>query len=234
MPNNYFKFKQFTIYHDLCAMKVGTDGVLLGAWTDCVDKKTILDIGTGSGLIALMLAQRSKADIDAIDIDENAYLQSKINFENSPFRERLTPFHSSLQNFITTKKYDLIVSNPPYFSDSLKSPDENRSIARHNDSLSFEILFAVAVPMLFEKGSISLIIPYNSFNRINEIALSNKLNLCRKTMIFPTPDSDPKRILVDYSYATEFTVLREDKLIIEISRHNYSKEYKDLTGEFYL
>ena len=140
MSNPYFRFKQFTVYHDLCAMKVGVDGVILGAWADCRNIKYSLDVGTGSGLIALMLAQRSEAYIHAIDIGENAYKQAEINFNNSPFHDRLSLEQIAFQDFSSSIKYDLIVSNPSYFVHSLKSPDKNRSLARHNEYLPLKVL----------------------------------------------------------------------------------------------
>jgi tRNA1Val (adenine37-N6)-methyltransferase len=121
-------------------MKVGVDGVLLGAWADCRNIQFALDVGTGSGLIALMLAQRSDASIHAIDIDENAYQQAEINFNNSPFYNRLSIEQISFQDFSSSVRYDLIVSNPPYFTHSMKSPDKNRNLARHNDHLPLEVL----------------------------------------------------------------------------------------------
>ena len=137
MPNPYFRFKKFTVYHDRCAMKVGTDGVLLGAWVN-VSGDNILDIGTGTGLISLMMAQRNeKAVIDAIDIDSDAVSQAKDNIGNSPFSNRINSWNASLQEFSSKveKRYDVIVSNPPFFVQSLKSPNKERSVARHTDSL---------------------------------------------------------------------------------------------------
>jgi tRNA1Val (adenine37-N6)-methyltransferase len=145
MSNPFFHFKQFTIYHNLCAMKVGVDGVLLGAWADCRNAGYILDAGTGSGLIALMLAQRSNAIIHAIDIDENSCNQAEINFTNSPFHDRLSVEHISFQNYFPPVRYDLIVSNPPYFANSLKSPDKNRNLARHDEFLPIEVLIKKAL-----------------------------------------------------------------------------------------
>ena len=129
MPNDYFKFKQFTIHQDKCAMKVGTDGVLLGAWAECANAKGILDIGTGTGLIALMIAQRSNAKIDAVEIDETASKQAKENIKKSLWNDRIEILNISFQDFSksTNEKYDLIVSNPPYFQNSLYAPDEKRT-----------------------------------------------------------------------------------------------------------
>jgi tRNA1Val (adenine37-N6)-methyltransferase len=232
MSNSFFRFKQFTVHHDLCAMKVGTDGVLLGAWTDCRNTKTILDVGCGSGLIALMLAQRSEAEIDAVDIDKNACEQSEINFRNSPFSERLNVYHSDFNLYSATRKYDLIVSNPPYFVRSLKSPDSGRCSARHTEKLRFEDLFEKSIQLLTDNGKLSLILPADAFDLIQAIASRNHLFLSRKTTVKPLAASPPKRILLEYS--KEKKPLIENELSIENSHRTYSDEYIELTGEFYL
>ena len=146
MSNSYFQFKQFTVWHDKCAMKVGADGVTLGAWADVSDVKSVLDIGCGSGLIALMIAQRSEAGITAIDIDGQSIEQTKENTGNSPWSERIKTVHASLQQFAANSDvlFDLIVCNPPYFNNSLKSPSESRTMARHTDTLSYTDLITNA------------------------------------------------------------------------------------------
>jgi len=232
MSNPYFRFKQFTVYHDLCAMKVGTDGVLLGAWSDCKQAKTILDIGTGSGLIALMLAQRSEARIYAIDIDENACKQAKINFDNSRFSARLTVGKAAFQHWDTPLKFDLLVSNPPYFSDSLKSPDSGRNFARHNDSLFFADLIEKSFSLMNPGGKLDVIIPFDGFEVFQSLALENQLFLCRKTLVSSLPHKPPKRVLLEYS--NEETNYREDLLLIEKSPKVFSEEYIALTEDFYL
>lgn len=228
----YFKFKQFSVYHDLCAMKVGTDGVLLGAWTNCNHVKSILDIGTGSGLIALMLAQRTNARIDAVDIDENAFKQAEINFNRSPFASQLKAYHAAVQEFHPKDNYDLIVSNPPFFSASLKSPDEQRNKARHTNLLNLEELFFHSKHLLASEGRLSLILPFDQEQLANELADKHSFFSKRKTLLFPTPESKPKRILLEYSLKAEKLV--EDQIIIEISRHQYSQEYIQLTQDYYL
>jgi len=232
MSNPFFRFKQFTVYHDLCAMKVGTDGVLLGAWSDCKKAKTILDVGTGSGLIALMLAQRSNAQIHAIDIDENACKQAKINFDNSPFFDRLIVENAAFQHWKTSLLFDLIVSNPPYFSDSLKSPNSGRNFARHNDSLFFADLIKKSSSLLNPDGRIAVIIPFAGFELFQSLAMENHLFLCRKTLVASLPQKPPKRILLEYS--NKESGYREDLLLIEKSQSFYSEEYIGLTEDFYL
>ena len=232
MSNSFFRFKQFTVHHDLCAMKVGTDGVLLGAWADCDGVKSILDVGTGSGLIALMLAQRSDAIIHAIDKEESACKQARINFENSHFLSRLSVGHCSYQDFATPDKYDLIVSNPPFFTQSLKSPDKERSSARHNDELSFDKLVDKSVSLLAENGKLSLILPYDAFDTIHSLAIKKGLFLCRKTEVSPMEHLPPKRVLLEYSKKQDQII--SNAFFIEKSRHHYSDEYIALTKDFYL
>ena len=231
MSNPYFRFKQFTVYHDLCAMKVGTDGVLLGAWADCEKAKTILDIGTGSGLIALMLAQRSKAQVHAIDIDENACKQAKINFENSKFSDRLNVEKATFQHWNTPLRFDLLASNPPYFSGSLKSPDNKRNFARHNDSLFFADLIEKSCSLMNPEGKLAVILPFDEFEGFHSLALKNRLFLCHKTLVSSLPHKPPKRVLLEYS--NKETDCLENILLIEESPKIFSEEYIALTEDFY-
>lgn len=232
MSNTYFSFKQFTVNHNLCAMKVGTDGVLLGAWATCTDSTKILDVGTGSGLISLMLAQRSKAIIDSIDIDKDAYIQAKINFEQSIFRERLNSYHIDFLNYHPEDKYNLIVSNPPYFSNSLHSPEESRTVARHNKELDLVSFIKKAKSLLSPQGIISIILPYDTFDTIQSICKENNLFLSRKTTVKPTEDKPAKRVLLEYSDI--YQEVKEEEFYIEKSRHHYSNEFITLTKDFYL
>lgn len=227
-----FSFKQFCIAHDKCAMKVGTDGVLLGAWTNCKNAANILDVGTGSGLIALMLAQRSQAQIQGIDIDKDASRQAASNFDISPFANRLQSIQGSFIDFQTDKKYDLIVSNPPYFVDSMKSPSKARNDARHNDGLSLSDLVCKSCAMLKPYGIISLILPFDSLSTIEPLSKSAGLYLNRKTEIKPLPSVKAKRVLLEYSFIDG--KLEENELTIELSRHLYSPEYIKLCKDFYL
>jgi len=232
MSNPYFRFKQFIVYHDLCAMKVGVDGVLLGAWADCQNIKYALDVGTGSGLIALMLAQRSQAAIHAIDVDENACKQAEINFNNSPFHSRLSIECADFQSFSSSVRYDLIVSNPPYFAHSLKSPDKNRTLARHNDYLPLEVLIKKSASLLSPQGKAAFILPFDRWEAANTLAAENQLYLCRKTMVSSIQNRPPKRVLLEYSLNDCFTT--EDSFYIGEEKQTYSNEYKALTDDFYL
>ncbi len=234
-PNPYFQFKQFIIYQDKCAMKVNTDGVLLGAWTDNFDAQHILDIGTGTGLIALMLAQRSNASIDAIEIDEEAATQASQNCVNSIWKDRISVHCCSFQEFTekNSPKYDLIVSNPPYFIQSLKSPKQNKNTARHTDSLSFEELIAGSKKLLLPNGKLSVILPFDSGETFINLAKEKDFHLARKTIVCSKENLPPKRILLTFSLENADCLI--DKLIIETEqRHQYSEEFKKLTEEFYL
>lgn len=235
MSNPYFRFKQFTVYHDRCAMKVGTDGVLLGAWSHINTAKKVLDIGTGTGLVALMLAQRNdNIKIDAIDIDEDAIIQAKENIKSSPFTSQITCYNLSLQDFLKEEgnRYDLIVSNPPFFAESLKSPNKSRSLARHTDSLSIEELISISSYLLNEDGRLCLIYPHDCKDLIIGEAYKKSLYPSRITDVYPTPTSSPKRILIEFS-ARE-CLPKQDKLIIETERHIYSEDFTKLVKEFYL
>lgn len=231
--NPYFRFQQFTVYHDLCAMKVGTDGTILGAWVDVSNATRALDIGTGSGLIALMMAQKNQLlKIEAIDIEKNAIEQAKINFANSPFGQRLSPQLTALKDYKSTFKFDVIASNPPYFTESLKSPNKERATARHADSLSAEELVDFAAHNLSEKGALSVIYPIEYKNKIIDIAANRGLTPKRITTLQPTVESKPIRVLIELSKDENQPI--ENSLAIEIQRHIYSDDFKELVKNFYL
>lgn len=236
MSNPFFQFKQFTIRHDKCAMKVGTDGVLLGAWAGIESCNRILDIGTGTGLIAMMLAQRSKAVIDAIDIDAEACLQAQENAESSPFAERIKIRHSTLSDFAQTDTglYDLIVSNPPYFVDSLKCPDQKRNTARHTDTLTLEDLLQDSRKLLAPQGRIALILPYDQKERLTDCIRTQNLFLSKETSVIPVPGAEPKRLLAELTAEPPVFPTFSSQLTIEIARHQYTNEYVSLTKDFYL
>ncbi|MCQ2345203.1 MAG: methyltransferase [Paludibacteraceae bacterium] len=245
MSTASFRFKQFEVYHDRCAMKVGTDGVLLGAWAEpalaFTDKKIrILDVGTGSGLIALMLCQRyHKSRIDAIDIDSEAVAQAAENFSRSPWAERLNASCRSLQSLCTERErvheengYDMIVSNPPYFRNSLKNPDKSKEQARHTDSLSYEELICCSEALLTDNGILALILPAEAEEDIMEIARNKDLYPIRLTHVFPKPGKEKKRILAAFSREKRSYIPND--LYIESSESPRSEAYQELTKDFYL
>ncbi len=236
MSNKSFKFKQFTIQQDKTAMKVGTDGVLLGAWTELSENlNAILDIGSGTGLIALMLAQRSDAEtIDAVELNENAYLQTVDNFEDSNWADRLFCYHTSLQEFVDEidDKYDLIISNPPFYTSTYKNLPNNRAMARHAKSLTFEELLQGTSELLSDTGTCAFIIPFEEETNFIKIANQNKLFPNRITRVKGNENSAIKRSLLQFSKTK--TEIEIDELIIEIIRHKYTNAYKNLVKDFYL
>lgn len=234
MSNPYFKFKQFTVFHDKCGMKVGVDGVTLGAWADASDAKTILDVGCGSGLIALMLAQRSNAMITALDIDENCVLQSKENIYNSPWKDRIFVKHISFQDFANsaTETYDLIVSNPPFFNNSLKNPSQARSVARHTDTLPHLDLIKNTIKLLNEKGKFCVILPITEGENFINLAEKEGLFCNQKVTLFPNLVKPAKRLLLEFR--KEKTECKVSEMTIEKERGIYTEEYGEMVREFYL
>jgi tRNA1Val (adenine37-N6)-methyltransferase len=237
MPrNNYFQFKQFRIVQERSAMKVGVDGVLLGAWTDVSIAERILDIGTGTGLIALMMAQKNAtARIDAIEIHREACEEAAFNVKQSQWSGRIHIHEISFQQFlqVNTDKYDLIVSNPPFFTNGVKAPDENRSQARHSDALPLDVLILGAAVLLQEKGRIALVLPIETLPEIEKLTASNELFISRLCRVKPSPIKPDFRILVELSNSRCNTL--EENLMIEFEKHHdYTPEYKFLTRDFYL
>lgn len=232
-----FSFKKFIVNQDRCAMKIGTDGVLLGAWAPIENNPfSILDIGTGTGIIALMLSQRSSAQqIDALEIDEAAYEQATDNFENSPWNDRLFCFHAGLDEFIEEPEdeYDLIVSNPPFYSEDYKTDDNQRDLARFQDAMPFEQLLEAADLLLSEKGVFALIIPFKEEEKFIALAKDYELYPTKITRVKGTPTTEYKRSLLAFS-RTKMVNTPINELVIETSRHNYTPEYIALTKDFYL
>lgn len=236
MPGTSFAFKQFIIKQDMCAMKVGTDAVLLGAWIFPNGSRQILDIGTGTGVVALMLAQKTEAHIDAIDIDTNAFNQASQNVLESKFSNQISLFHFSLQDYakVADKKYNLIVTNPPYFEQSLKSSDEQRSSARHADVLPFEELINGVIKLLEPKGKFCLILPTLEAEKFRALAQKRGLFLSKLLRVKSKVNKDTdKRHLMQFEFTpTEFS---EKTIAIELDeRHQYTDDYKQLTKDYYL
>lgn len=221
------------VQQNLSAMKVGTDGVLLGAWIT-PREGDLLDVGTGTGLLSLMLAQRtSTAQIDAIDIDEKAYQQTLYNVSKSKWRERIHVQHVAIQDYKTTKKYDLIFSNPPYFINSSKANDESRNRARHADDLPFNELINSAKHLLTKEGVFAVILPVNEACFFIDSAYHEELFLNRRCYVKPNYSKKPKRVLLEFS--NHLHSVQEEEITIETEkRHQYTKEYINLTRDFYL
>ena len=235
MSNNYFQFKQFKIIQEKSAMKVGTDGILLGAWTNVENTNTILDVGTGTGLIALMLAQRTKAKITGIEIEKYAAEEATENARNSSWENRIAIENIPFQEFVTSskEKFDLIVSNPPFFANSLKSDNKNRTVARHNNLLPFSGLIKGAVKLLNENGRFSIILPVIPAEEFIELAKNEGLNLVRLTKVKPRASKNANRFLMEFTKG-DSTLINEYLTIYNEDDSNYSELFKQLTCDFYL
>lgn len=218
------------------AMKVGMDGVLLGAWANATEAKRMLDIGSGTGLIALMLAQKNAlAQIDAIEIDRDACQEAVFNVQQSDWSNRINLFCQSFQEFAaeTENKYDLIVSNPPFFSNGVKAPAETRAQARHADALPLEVLISGATNLLQENGRMALILPVEQLPEVENLAQINGLFLSRLCRVKPNPVKPDFRILVELT--NQPITIQEETLMIEFEKHHdYTPEYRELTKDFYL
>lgn len=234
MANNYFNFKQFTIQQDKCAFKVGTDGVLLGACSDVESVYNILDIGTGTGLIAIMLAQRCRADITAIEPDNDSFEQASVNVRSCRWADRIKVVNTDLQHFDPKgEQFSLIVSNPPFFKASLKNPDPKKAAARHNDNLSSSDLLEGVSKLLAETGKFQVILPYVEGNIF--IAAAHGFGLyCNSILkIKPLLSTEIRRLLLTFSRRRQKTT--EKFLVIEHGkRHDFTEEYINLTRDFYL
>lgn len=233
-----FTFKQFVIHQENTAMKAGTDGVLLGAWCDFANAQRILDIGTGTGLIALMAAQKSdeNARIHALEIDSDAYRQACGNVAESRFNHKIEVLHGDFTEFSlasTAEKYDYIVSNPPFFENSQKSSDQKRTLARHTDSLPFSKLICGVANILSDQGFFSVIIPALSCLEFVRLCALSHLHLCHKTLIFTKQGADqPRRVMLTFS--KQLLPLIQDSIAINAIDGGLTKQYKDLTCNFYL
>ena len=229
-----FHFKSFSIKQEQSAMKVGTDGVLLGAW---VNPKSyphqILDVGTGTGLVAIMLAQRFiRSQINAIDIDQASAEEALFNTQTSPWSERLNITHCALQDYNPSNKYDLIVSNPPYFRNTTLPNNKSRALARNNLTLSLEYLIERSYDLLNENGELALIVPSNEFETIQSLGVKFNFYISKLCWVKGNNQSPIKRLLTTLSKKEK--ILEEKNFTIEDSRHNYTEEYKNLCQDFYL
>ena len=238
MRNHSFQFKQFTIWQDKCAMKVGTDGILLGAWVNLTENAQILDFGTGTGLLALILAQRSQTSLHttivAVEIDDEAYQQATDNIQKSPWGDRIQTYHSSIQNFAIncSQQYDLIISNPPFFENAYKASQASRTLARHSDSLLQTDILEIANQLLKPDGHLAVIYPTDLAHKFLSKAREFDLWCDRQVNIKPTPQGSIKRIALEFS-KTQF-LFRETSLTIEESKHIYTEDYIALVKDFYL
>lgn len=231
-----FQFKQFIVNQDQCAMKIGTDGVLLGAWTSIkTNPFSVLDIGAGTGILSLMLAQRCDAQvIEAIEIDDQAYEQCVDNFEQTNWNDRLFCYHASLEEFADEieNTYDLIICNPPFYSETYKTENKQRDLARFQDAMPFEVLLSSVKSLLSKNGVFSVVIPFSEEEHFINLALQIELFPKRITRVKGSLGTEIKRSLIEFTFTKKDIFTSE--LIIETARHQYTKDYINLTKDFYL
>jgi tRNA1Val (adenine37-N6)-methyltransferase len=232
MANTHFTFKQFTIHQNHTAMKVTTDACILGAYVDVQGAKTILDIGTGTGLLALMLAQRSKAKIDAFEIDESAYNQAVVNVNESIFKDKITIYHTSIQDFSSEKRYDLIISNPPFFQNHLKSETESRNNSLHTDTLSFEDLLSSVLRLLSPNGTFVVLLPAYESSVFEQLAISEGLYPQKKLTIHHRKGSKILRIITTFGRIKKEII--NEELIIKNPNESYTPDFQALLKDYYL
>lgn len=236
MANNYFKFKQFTVYQDLCGMKVSTDACIQGAWSPLPNTcKNILDIGTGTGILSLMLAQRNQnAIIDAIEIDESAANQAEINFQGSKWSNRINLFHSDIKEFYSPKYYDYVICNPPFFINSLKSNLNERNLARHNVALEFQDIFNVAHRLLSSSGFLSVMLPVKEHTIWEKIVLNNNWHFTDLLFVAPRVGSTYNRVVsICSKVPNQQYTARKFELIIRNHSNGYRDDFIDLMSPFY-
>ena len=229
-----FHFKKFSVHHDRCTMKVGTDGVLVGSWSRTEGAQRILDIGTGSGVIALIMAQRTNEHvrIDAVEISEVDFLQARENFLAAPWKERMEIFHADIRQFSPGYQYDLIVSNPPFFSNSLPPPDRTRELVRHTTSLSHNDLIEVCIKLLTPSGRLNVILPLSEGQRFSDFALTKSLYCRRATALKTRKEKPVERLLLEFSRLPG--ELEKTEMLLYSDGEKPSMEYRSLTGSFYL
>jgi tRNA1Val (adenine37-N6)-methyltransferase len=250
MPNDYFQFKQFLVKQGRSAFKVGTDGVLLGAWASVENAGSILDVGTGTGLIALMLAQRTAAGIqstaaDAVDagnqivaleIEKSSCEQAMDNVRMSPWNQRIRVINRSFQDYCETESavFDLIVSNPPFFSDSLKPENPGKEISRHDTLLGLGEMVSGVGKLLKPDGKFCVILPVEESKKLQKLGGENGLHLCRICRVSPNTNLPVKRNLLEFRRNPLDTVEVSEMAIEKDRRHEYTDAYRELTRDFYL
>jgi tRNA1Val (adenine37-N6)-methyltransferase len=250
MPNNYFQFKQFKIYQDKCSMKVCTDACIFGAWVaktvagaqSADDSCSIangqlpiascLDIGTGTGLLTLMIAQKSNVFIDAIEIETGAYDQAKENFRNSPWNERVHIIHSDAKEFMAEKRYDLIISNPPFFENDLLSMEEHKNIAKHNTGLGLVTLLAVIKKNISDTGHCAILLPYARTEYFEKLAYQNEFHLQEQLLLKQTPTHNFFRSISLFGQKRIKPSISE--LTIKNTEGMYDPAFKTLLQDYYL
>jgi tRNA1Val (adenine37-N6)-methyltransferase len=238
LPNHYFQFKQFTIQQEKSSMKVCTDSCLFGAWVaekmerKMIEPKSILDIGTGTGLLSLMAAQKCEAKIDAIEIDKDSYLQAKENFSKSRWSPRLQIMHADVKTQIADKKYDLIICNPPFYENDLKSSDERKNMAKHHDTLTLEEMIAIIPNRLAENGHCAVLLPFHRVEHFKQLATRNNFFVTDEVQVKQTPQHPCFRGFLFFTNKKQPFTLRE--LIIKDNEGKYTPEFNYFLQDYYL
>jgi tRNA1Val (adenine37-N6)-methyltransferase len=235
MPNSYFRFKQFTIQQDRCAMKVCTDSCILGAWTArrLMEEKNILDIGSGTGLLAIMLAQKSEAGIDTVESDPDAAIQAGENISSSPWANRIRGYPGDVRYHPFEFNYDFIITNPPFYETDLHSPDPKKNKAKHDLSLTLEELISVIRSRLVANGRFSILLPYQRFEFFENLAAANDFFLQEKLTIQQTPKHKPFRSIGLFGFQKPENLISND-LQIKDEAGKYTQEFIDLMKDYYL
>ena len=228
-----FHFKQFSLKHHQSTMKTGTDAILLGVWTDVSNTKEILDVGSGSGIISLFMAARSQAKITAIENDIASVDESKNNFALSDFTKRMKVIASDFNDYTTNIKFDLIVSNPPFFTNDLQSESERKTNARHTKSLSFKQLCTNVSILMKQNARFCVVLPYSQNKVFKNIALAQGLYPSKELIIFPRRGAEPNRINIEFRKQSKETPEKE-YFVLREENNNFTHQYRELLGEFYL
>lgn len=227
-----FQFKQFTIHQDQCAMKVSTDACILGAWVPVEQAENILDIGAGTGLLSLMMAQRSTARIDAVELDQPAFEQAKSNISQSKWHNRISVFQGKIQDFSSDKKYDYIVSNPPFYQNHLKSEKVQKNQAHHTETLSFEELLDSVLRLRTTSGKFAVLLPAYEATVLEDLAVSKGFFPQKKLTVRHREGAKILRVIVEYG--TSSVVLENTKLLIKDAQEQYTAQFSALLKEYYL
>jgi tRNA1Val (adenine37-N6)-methyltransferase len=238
VANTYFQFKQFKINQDKSSMKVCTDSCLFGAWvadkieTKMIAPKNVLDIGAGTGLLSLMLAQKSFAEIDAIEIDEHSMIQAQQNFAESQWHDRLHIIRADIRNWISPKKYDLVICNPPFYENDLRSSNQKKNIAKHHDALTLDELAGIAKLHLQDNGKFAVLLPFHRIEAFIKVALKNDLHLNDALLVKQTPRHRVFRGIL--LFGVQKIVYPSNELIIKNEEGNYTPEFNFLLKDYYL
>jgi tRNA1Val (adenine37-N6)-methyltransferase len=238
LPNHYFQFKQFKIEQQKSSMKVCTDSCVFGAWIarkiekKIITPKAILDIGAGTGLLSLMIAQKSNAKIEAVEIDKDAFYQTEENFLESPWNKQLQAYHTNIKNWKSPLKYDLIISNPPFFENDLKANEQNKNVAKHDDGLTFAELLLSVKNNLSADGNFAVLLPFHRTAYFKKIAAENNFYLWEELLVKQTPKHGYFRGMLVFNSTPANKMIHE--LTIKDETGNYTAEFKDLLKDYYL